>query len=164
MKSSRGHNRLSEGRWILSIWFSKRLRSALGTLLCDTSSPYSSPRLIKWRSNSQWQVAESAIPFWTMRHPACLPWLQAHPGRKTHSVCGTFPGSVPRGRAQWRDSSPSDGGALSDARQFDDVSCGFHHQASPRLGVMRSREIPLFFHPIPLYPGISHSLLRLFFL
>ena len=38
---------------------------------------------------------------------------------------------------------------------FDDVSRGFHRQASHRLGVMRSREIPLFFHPIPLYPGIS---------
>ena len=34
---------------------------------------------------------------------------------------------------------------------FDDVSRGFHRQASHRLGVMRSREIPLFFHPIPLY-------------
>ena len=39
---------------------------------------------------------------------------------------------------------------------FDDVSRGFHHQASHRLGVMRSREIPLFFHPIPVYPAISH--------
>ena len=38
---------------------------------------------------------------------------------------------------------------------FDDVSRGFHRQASHRLGVMRSREIPLFFHPIPLYPAIS---------
>ena len=35
---------------------------------------------------------------------------------------------------------------------FDDVSRGFHRQASHRLGVMRSREIPLLFHPIPLYP------------
>ena len=38
---------------------------------------------------------------------------------------------------------------------FDDVSRGFHRQASHRLGVMRSREIPLFFHLIPVYPGIS---------
>ena len=35
-------------------------------------------------------------------------------------------------------------------------------QASHRLGVMRSREIPLFFHPIPLYPGTSHYI-SLFF-
>ena len=45
---------------------------------------------------------------------------------------------------------------------FDDVSRGFHRQASHRLGVMRSREIPLFFHPIPLYPDISHYI-SLFF-
>src|SRR3546814_14734149 len=51
----------------ISDWSSDVCSSDLS--LCDTSRQRLSSKVMRWRSNSQWAVADKATPFWTMSGP-----------------------------------------------------------------------------------------------